>query len=97
MASPSALVRLSLTALLGAASTWLVLLSAAPMGLVLVVAGAGFMLLLLRNPRVVAAFALGAVATLGVLTVVWSSGWGCASEVDGVVVEHDCGEPPYRG
>lgn len=97
MTSPCPLVRLSLTVLLGAASTWLALLSAAPMGLVLVVAGAGFILLLPRNPRGVAAFTLGAVATLGVLAVVWTSGWGCASEVGGVLVEHDCGAPPYRG
>ena len=54
-------------------------------------------LLLPRHPRSAAAFAVGVVATTAALVLVWASGWGCASEVDGVIVEHDCGEAPYRG
>ena len=91
------LVDLLPTALLGAGSTLAVLWLNAPLGVVLVVAGAAFILLLPRHPRAVAAFAFGVAATVVPLAVAWSSGWGCASEVDGVIVEHDCGESPYRG
>jgi hypothetical protein len=46
-------------------------------------------------PRLVATFLLGAALVVVVLSVVWVRGWGsCASEVDGVVVEHDCGRAP---
>lgn len=91
------LVRLLVIAALGAGSTLAILGLEAPLGVVLVVAGAAFIALLPRHPRAVAAFAVGVVATLVPLAVAWSSGWGCASEVDGVIVEHDCGESPYRG
>ncbi|HEX4977761.1 MAG TPA: hypothetical protein VFV40_07840 [Nocardioides sp.] len=83
--------------LLGAAATPVLLLTGFPIGPVLVAAGAAFILLLPRYPRSVAAFALGLVVTFGIVAVVWTSGWGCASEVDGRIVEHDCGEAPDRG
>ena len=88
------LVRLIPTVLLGAASTIAILWLGVHLGVVLVAAGAAFILLLPRHPRSVAAFAAGVVATLVPLGAVWGSGWGCASEVDGVLVEHDCAEPP---
>ena len=92
-----ALIRMLPMVLLGAAATPVLLLAGIHIGLVLVVAGAAYILLLPRYPRSVAAFALGLVVTFGIFAVVWTSGWGCASEVDGVLVEHDCGGPPYRG
>ena len=88
------LVRLIPTVLLGAASTFAILWAGVHLGVVLVAAGAAFIVLLPRHPRSVAAFAVGVVATLVPLAVVWGSGWGCASEVDGVLVEHGCAEPP---
>jgi membrane protein YdbS with pleckstrin-like domain len=49
-------------------------------------------------PRLALAFGIGAtVAVLAVVVIVaalWSRDWRCASEVHGVIVEHDCGQPP---
>jgi hypothetical protein len=46
-------------------------------------------------PRLVLAFGLGAAVAAVTVAVLWSRGSeGCASEVHGVIVEHDCGRLP---
>lgn len=69
-----------------------------PPGLVAGAFAVGFILLLPHRPRLVAAYCGGAAAALLATWALWSlePGWGCASEVDGVIVEHDCAEPPPR-
>jgi hypothetical protein len=65
-----------------------------PLGVTLVCVGIALVLLLPHHPRAVAVLCVGAFLVLATLVVVWTTGWGCASEVDGRIVEHDCGEPP---
>jgi hypothetical protein len=46
-------------------------------------------------PRLALAFGIGAAVAVVAVVVLWSRGWdNCASEVHGVIVEHDCGRPP---
>jgi hypothetical protein len=50
-------------------------------------------------PRLAFAFAIGAAVAFTTVALLWSRGWSCASEVDGVLIEHDCGQlpPPSPG
>ena len=58
---------------------------------------AGFILLLPKMPWVVSAFCGGAALTMFAIWLAWSFSSSCASEVDGVIVEHPCAEPPPSG
>lgn len=65
-----------------------------PVGIVGVGLALAFIVMLPRKPMVLAGLGAGTVLTLAALSISWATGWGCASEVDGRVVEHDCGSGP---
>jgi hypothetical protein len=75
-------------AFVASAGQWL------PTWLVAATFAISFILLLPRRPWLVAAFCGGAALMMVANLVIWSVGSRCASEVKGVIVEHDCGEPP---
>lgn len=67
-----------------------------PVGIVGVALTLGFIILLPRRPWVLAGLGAGVVVTLAALTVTWvttGSGWRCADEVAGEIIERDCGVP----
>ena len=54
-----------------------------------------FIVMLPRQPMVLAGLGAGTVLTLAALSISWVTGdWGCASEVGGRLVEHPCGSGP---
>jgi hypothetical protein len=84
--------RLALVAAAGAVTTVAVLFGALPPPLVGLLVAGGFILLLPRLPWETGVFLAGAAVPFVIFFAVWAQGWGCASEVDGRVVEHECGE-----
>ncbi|MEV4334099.1 hypothetical protein AB0K02_26815 [Streptomyces sp. NPDC049597] len=84
-----------IAATLGAATVFVLasrLLPAWPAAAALAVS---FILLLPKKPWLVAAFCGGAALVMVTWSVMWSfADWSCASDVNGAIVEHDCGEPP---
>ena len=66
-----------------------------PVGIVGVGLALAFIVMLPRQPMVLAGLGAGTVLTLAALSISWATGgWGCASEVDGRLVEHDCANRP---
>jgi hypothetical protein len=65
-----------------------------PVGIVGVVLALAFIVLLPRQPLILAGLGTGVALTLTTLAVIWTTGWGCASEVDGRIIEHECGSHP---
>jgi hypothetical protein len=83
-------------AFLGGLMTTLgLILQVLPVGILGVGLAFAFIVMLPRQPMVLAGLGAGTVLTLAALSISWVSGdWGCASEVDGRLVEHDCGSGP---
>ena len=92
MTASSAYRYLGYTAL-GAAAT-LGVTGLLPLVVTMVCVGIALVLLLPHHPWAVAALCAGAFLVLATLATAWTTGWGCASEVDGRIVEHDCDEAP---
>jgi hypothetical protein len=65
-----------------------------PVGIVGVALALAFIVLLPRQPLILAGLGTGVALTLTALAAIWTAGWGCASEVDGQIIEHECGSPP---
>ncbi len=96
MKVPGFVLRYVLAATLGVAT--LVVLGGGwlPAWLIAGAFAGAFIVLLPRAPRLVAAFCAGAAIMMVAWSFSWSLGWSCASEVHGVLVEHDCGDPPLK-
>ena len=79
----------------GVMTTFGLIAQVLPVGVVGVVLALAFIVLLPRGPMVLAGLASGVALTLAALAVSWlTGGWGCASEVDGWIVEHSCDSGP---
>lgn len=89
-------LRYALAATLGVATVVVLGGGWLPAWLMAGVLAVAFIVLLPRAPRLIAAFCAGAAIVIVASSVAWSVGWSCASEVNGVLVEHDCGDPPLK-
>ena len=78
----------------GTMTTFGLLLQVLPVGIVGVGLALAFIVMLPRQPMVLAGLAAGTVLTLAALSITWVTGWGCATEVDGRLVEQACGSGP---
>ncbi|MFP1625832.1 hypothetical protein ACLB9X_11805 [Streptomyces sp. 5K101] len=84
-----------IAALLGAATVFVLASQLLPAWPVAAAFAVSFILLLPKKPWLVAAFCGGAALVVVTWSVMWSfADRTCASDVNGAIVEHDCGEPP---
>lgn len=86
--------QLSAAAIAGATTPLVLASQLVPVWAVATALAAGFIVLLPKLPWVVSAFCGGAALTMFAFWLAWSFSSSCASEVDGVIVEHPCAEPP---
>ncbi len=79
----------------GVMTTFGLVLQVLPVGIVGVGLALAFIVMLPRQPMVLAGLAAGTVLTLAALSISWATGdWSCAGEVGGRLVEHDCANSP---
>lgn len=79
----------------GAMTTVGLLLQVLPVGIVGVGLALAFIVMLPRQPLVLAGLGAGTVLTLAALSISWATGdWGCADEGDGRLVAYACGSGP---
>lgn len=79
----------------GVMTTFGLVLQVLPVGIVGVGLALAFIIMLPRQPMVLAGLGAGTVLTLMALSITWVTGdWGCAGEADGRLVEHACGSGP---
>lgn len=88
------LLQHGIAAILGAATVFVLASRLLPAWSVAAAFAVSFILLLPKKPWLVAAFCGGAALVMITWSVMWSfADWNCASDVNGAIVEHDCGEP----
>ncbi|MGW0612843.1 hypothetical protein [Streptomyces sp. NPDC002788] len=89
-------LRHGIAAILGVAMVFVLADQLLPAWFVAAAFAGSFILLLPKTPWLVAAFCGGAALVVVTWLVMWSfADWNCASEVNGVIIEHGCSELPH--